>query len=173
MKRYLKIIKDKNNTGTYIKLLEGTYVILFIAALMNAFTVDILVAPPALAILRVPSNLRAIGEILNAPWTQNLKVYHFFLMVVAVLASLNLFGLSRIDSSIWRTTCKISSFFGLFVFWSIFMFFALPFILTGIKFDPTYLRISFIYALISFCLLLVDVATFALATEYRKGKIRI
>lgn len=146
---------------------------LFVLALVNAFTVDILVAPPALAILRVPSNLRAIGEILNAPWTQSLRIYHIFLMIIAVLASLNLLGLSRIENPIWRSICKISSFFGFFIFWSIFIFFALPFILTGIKFDPTYLRISVIYASITFGLLLVDIATFALAVEYHRGKIRI
>ncbi|MBI2031203.1 MAG: hypothetical protein HYT08_01175 [Candidatus Levybacteria bacterium] len=173
MGNYLKIIKNKNNVGTYVKILQGVYVFLFVLALVNAFTVDILVAPPALAILRVPSNLRAIGEILNAPWTQSLRIYHIFLMIIAVLASLNLLGLSRIENPIWRSICKISSFFGFFIFWSIFIFFALPFILTGIKFDPTYLRISVIYASITFGLLLVDIATFALAVEYHRGKIRI
>jgi len=171
MRNYLKTIKNKNKIETYVKILQGVYVVLFISGLINAFTVDILVAPPALAILRVPSNLRAIGEILNAPWAQNLRVYHMFLMTVAILASLNLLGLSRIENQIWRSICKISSFFGFFVFWSIFMFFALPFILTGIKFDPIYLRISLIYASITFGLLLVDIATFALAVEYKKDKV--
>lgn len=173
MKNYIKIINSKNNVGLYVKVLQGVYIFLFIAALMNAFTVDILVAPPALALLRVPSNLRAIGEVLNAPWTQSLRVYHIFLLVVAVLASLNLLGLSRLNNPIWRTTCKISSFFGFFIFWSIFIFFALPFILTGFKFDPTYLRISLIYASITFGLLLVDIATFAVAEELDRGRVRI
>jgi len=172
MRKYIKIINTANNTDLYVKLLQGTYVFLFIIFLMNAFTVDILVAPPALALLRVPSNLRAIGEILNAPWTQGLRIYHIFLLVIAILASLNLLGLSHLDNPIWRTTCKISSFFGFFILWSILIFFALPFILTGIKFDPTYLRISLIYVSITFILLLVDIATFAMAEEFHQGKIR-
>ena len=172
MRNYLKIINSKNNVGLYVKVLQGIYVLLFITAFLNAFTVDVLVAPPALALLRVPSNLRAIGEILSAPWAQNLRVYHIFLLIIAVLASLNLIGLSRLDNPIWRTTCKISSFFGLFIFWTIFIFFALPFILTGIKFDPIYLKTSLIYASITLGLLLVDIATFAVVEEFHQAKIR-
>ena len=173
MRNYIKIINSGSHIGLYVKILQGVYVFLFIVFLMNAFTVDILVAPPALALLRVPSNLRAIGEVLNAPWTQSLRVYHIFLLIVAMLASLNLLGLSRLENPIWRTTCKISSFFGFFILWSILIFFALPFILTGIKFDPTYLRISLVYASITFGLLLVDIATFAIAEELGRGKIKI
>lgn len=172
MRNYLKIINNKNNATFYIKILQGIYVLLFITAFLNAFTVDVLVAPPALALLRVPSNLRAIGEILNAPWTQSLRIYHIFLLIIAVFASLNLLGLSRLDSQIWRTTCKISSFFGFFILWSIFIFFALPFVLTGINFDPIYLKTSLIYASITLGLLLVDIATFAAAEEFHQGKIR-
>lgn len=155
--------KNKNRTSLYITILQITYVLLFFIFLLSAFTVDILVAPPAAALLRVPSNLRAIGFFLNAPWTQSLRIYHLFLLIITVLGALNLIALSNLGNSFWRTVCKISSFFSLFIIWSIFLFFTLPFILSGIAFDPTYLKTAFIYASVSFIVLIVDIATFAVA----------
>ncbi len=154
--------KDKIDAKTdyYATLLQVVYIVIFFIFLLNVFAVDILFAPPHLALLRVPSNIRAIGFFLNAPWTQSLRIYHIFLLVITVLGSLNLIALSSLENSLWRIVCKISSFFGLLILWSIFMFFALPFILNGISFDYIYLRISFIYAAVTFILLILDVATF-------------
>src|SRR3989338_10221545 len=103
----------KDRLNLYVTILQAVYIGLFIAFLLNAFTVDVLFAPPALAILRVPTNLREIGLLLNAPWSQSLQIYHIFLLIIATFGSLNLIGLSRLEFPMWRSVCKISSFFGL------------------------------------------------------------
>ncbi len=157
----------KRRLNLYVTILQAVYIGLFIAFLLNAFTVDVLFAPPALAILRVPSNLREIGLLLNAPWTQSLKIYHIFLLIALVLGSLNLIGLSRLESKIWRSICKISSFFGLLILWAGLMFFMLPFLIQEENYNSVYLRTSLIYAAVTFILFLVDLATFAVAEEYK------
>ena len=157
----------KSRLNLYVTILQATYIGLFIIFVLNAFTVDVLFAPPALAILRVPTNLREIGLLLNAPWTQSLRIYHIFLLIVFALGSLNLIGLSRLESRIWRSICKISSFFGLLIFWAGFIFFMLPFLIQGADYNPVYLRTSLIYAAVTFILFVVDLSTFAVAEEYR------
>src|SRR3989344_2102277 len=157
----------KGRFNLYVTILQAVYVGLFIAFLLNAFTVDILFAPPALAILRVPSNLREIGLLLNAPWTQSLRIYHILLLTTFTLGSLNLIGLSRLESQIWRSICKISSFFGLLILWAVFMFFMLPFLIQGADYNPVYLKTSLIYAAVTFVLFVVDLSTFAVAEEYK------
>ena len=157
----------KSRLNLYVTILQAVYIGLFVAFLLNAFTVDVLFAPPALAILRVPSNLREIGQLLNVPWTQSLKIYHIFLLIISVFASLNLIGLSKLESRIWRSICKISSFFCLLILWATLLFFFLPFIIQGVDYNPAYLRTSLIYAGVIFILFVVDLATFAIAEEYR------
>ncbi|MEK7186664.1 MAG: hypothetical protein AAB675_04895 [Patescibacteria group bacterium] len=148
----------------YVFILQGAYLALFFGFLLNAFTVDILFAPPAFAILRVPSNIREIGEIINAPWTQNIRLYHLMLLMATVLGSINLLGLSSLHSRIWRTALRLSSFFGLFILWSGIMFFLLPFLLEG-NYNTTYMQTSLIYSGVILVLLLVDLATFAVAVR--------
>ncbi len=157
----------KSRLHLYVTILQVVYVGLFIASLLNAFTVDVLFAPPALAILRIPTNLRQIGLLLNAPWTQSLQIYHIFLLIVFTLGSLNLIGLSRLESPTWRSICKISSFFGLLILWAGFIFFMLPFLIQGVDYNPIYLRTSLIYAAVTFILFIVDLSTFAAAEEYK------
>ncbi len=157
----------KSRLNLYITALQAVYIGLFIVSLLNAFTVDFLFSPPALAILRVPSNLREIGLLLNAPWTQSLRIYHIFLLIAFTLGSLNLIGLSRLESAAWRSICKISSFFGLLILWAGFIFFMLPFLIQEADYNPVYLRTSLIYAAVTFILFVVDLATFAVAEEYK------
>jgi len=157
----------KDRLNLYVTILQAVYIGLFIAFLLNAFTVDVLFAPPALAILRVPTNLREIGLLLNAPWTQSLRIYHISLLILCILGSLNLIGLSRLESRIWRGICKISSFFGLLILWAGFIFFMLPFLIQGVNYNSVYLRTSLIYAAVTFMLFIVDLSTFAVAEEYK------
>ena len=157
----------RNRLNLYVTILQATYIGLFVVFVLNAFTVDILFAPPALAILRVPTNLREIGLLINAPWTQSLRIYHVFLLIACILGSLNLIGLSRLESAAWRSVCKISSFFGLLILWAGLLFFMLPFLIQGVDYNPVYLKTSLIYAGVVFILILVDLATFAVAEEYR------
>lgn len=154
------------NTKRYALILQGVYVFLFFTFLLNAFTVDVLFAPPALAILRVPSNIRGIGEAIGAPWTQNLRLYHVLLLITATVGSLNLLGLSSLHSKLWRRALRVSSFLGILMLWSGFMFFLLPFLITG-HYSSVFIQTSMIYATVAFIILLVDLATFAVAIKAR------
>ncbi|OGH23496.1 MAG: hypothetical protein A2629_00415 [Candidatus Levybacteria bacterium RIFCSPHIGHO2_01_FULL_41_15] len=155
-----------NRINFYARALQAVYVFLFIIFLLNAFTVDVLFAPPALAILRVPSNIRGIGEIINAPWMQSLRVYHVFLLIIAVLGSLNLIGLTRLESRIWKGVLRFSSFLGILILWSLILFFFLPFLIQG-NYSPVYLKTSIIYLGITFIIFLVNLATFTVAIQGR------
>lgn len=161
---YLLLMPER--TKKYVFILQGVYVFLFFAFLLNAFTVDVLFAPPALAILRVPTNIREIGEVINAPWTQNLRLYHVLLLIATVVGSLNLLGLTSLHSKFWRTALRVSSFLGILMLWSGFMFFLLPFLIAG-HYSSVFIQTSMIYALVTFVILLVDLATFAVAVEAR------
>ena len=154
------------HTKRYAFILQGVYVFFFFAFLLNAFTVDVLFAPPALAILRVPTNIREIGEIINAPWTQNIRLYHVLLLITTVVGSLNLLGLSSLHSKLWRRALRVSSFLGILMLWSGFMFFLLPFLIAG-HYSSVFIQTSMIYALVTFIILLVDLATFAVAVKAR------
>lgn len=148
----------------YVFILQGFYMVIFFTFLLSAFTADILFAPPAFAILRVPTNIREIGEVINAPWAQNIRLYHFALLIGAIVGSINLLGLSSLKSKMWRSSLRISSFLGVLILWSGLMFFLLPFLLEG-SYSAIYLQSSIIYASVIFVLLLVDLATFAIATR--------
>lgn len=150
----------------YALILQGVYVFLFFAFLLNAFTVDILIAPPALAILRVPSNIREIGEVMGAPWTQNLRLYHVLLLITTVIGSLNLLGLSSLHSRLWRRALRFSSFLGFIILSAGIIFFLLPFLIVD-NYSSMFLRTSLLYASVTFVVLLVDAATFALAVKSR------
>lgn len=150
----------------YVIILQGVYLVMFLAFLFNAFTVDILFAPPALAIFRVPTNIRGIGEVINAPWTQNIRLYHIMLLIATVIGSVNLLGLSSLHSRMWRTALRLSSFFGLLTLWSSLMFFMLPFLLTG-NYSASFMQASLLYAGVIFIVFLVDLATFAVAIQKR------
>lgn len=154
------------STKRYALILQGVYVFLFFAFLLNAFTVDVLFAPPALAILRVPTNIRGIGEIINAPWTQSIRLYHVLLLMATVVGSLNLLGLSSLHSKLWRRALRASSFLGILMLWSGFMFFLLPFLITG-NYNSVFIQTSMIYAAVTFIIFLVNLATFTVAVEAR------
>ncbi|MEK7559119.1 MAG: hypothetical protein AAB521_02330 [Patescibacteria group bacterium] len=151
-------------TKKYAFILQGIYVFLFFAFLLSAFTADVLFAPPALAILRVPSNIRGIGEAIGAPWTQNLRLYHILLLITTIVGSLNLLGLSSLHSRFWRGALRLSSFLGLIILTCGIIFFLLPFLIGG-QYSSVFLRTSIVYAIVAFVILLVNFATFALAVK--------
>jgi hypothetical protein len=153
-----------DKTKRYVIILQSIYLFIFFAFLINALMVDVLFAPPALAILRVPSNIRGIGDVINAAWTQNLRFYHLMLLIFTVLGSINLLGLSSLNSKAWRGVLRISSFLGILILWSAVIFFMLPFLLEG-KYGNQYLQTSIVYALVTFGILLVNLATFAVAIQ--------
>lgn len=145
-------------------ILELIYLGIFIFAIM-LIAVMHTVPPPALAVFRIPTNLRESGEIIGLSWPTSLEIYHIFLLLFFILIILNGIGLHRLHIKKWRSICRISSFLGIFLIWSVFLFFIFPFILNG-SFNVKNLQASLIYSLFAFVFLIVDIFTFAIT--YRR-----
>jgi len=150
----------------FVKALRAIYVVIFVFSI-TMIVIMHTVPAPALAVFRIPTNLREVGPHLGLVWPTSLDVYHVFLLLFFMVLVLNGIGLYRLRIPKWRSVCKISSFFGLFLAWSIFMFFMLPLIL-NINLDTKNLQTSLIYSLFSFGIFVVDLLTFAVVEE--KGK---
>jgi len=149
-----------------IKILQFIYLGIFIFSIALIIIMHTIPAP-ALAVFRIPTNLREVGPTLGLVWPTSLEVYHVFLLLFFTVLVLNGIGLYRLGIPKWRSICKISSFFGLLLAWSIFMFFMLPLMLEN-NLDTKNLKTSLIYLLLSFTFFIVDLLTFALAEEKRK-----
>lgn len=149
-----------------IKILQFIYLGIFIFSIALIIVIH-LVPAPALAVFRIPTNLREVGPALGLVWPTSLEVYHVFLLLFFTVLILNGIGLYRLHIPKWRSICKISSFFGLLLVWSIFMFFMLPLILES-NLDAKNLKTSLIYSSFSFALLILNLLTFALVDKKRK-----
>lgn len=149
-----------------IKILQIIYVFIFILSISLITTMHV-IPQPTLAVFRIPTNLREIGPQLGLVWPTSLEVYHVFLLLFFIVLLLNGIGLYRLYIPKWISICRISSFFGLFLAWSIFIFFMLPLIL-NINLDTKNLQTSLIYSLLSFGFLIVNLLTFAVFQEKRK-----
>jgi len=149
-----------------IKILQFIYlgIFMFSIALMTAMHT---VPPPALAVFRIPTNLREVGPHLGLVWPTSLDAYHVLLLLFFIVLVLNGISLYRLRIPKWQSVCRISSFFGLFLAWSIFIFFMLPLILK-INLDAKNLQTALIYSLLSFGFLIVNLLTFAVVEK--KGK---
>src|SRR3989344_1387544 len=121
------------------KILQAIYVFIFIFAIGLIVAMHTVPAP-ALALFRVPTNLREVGPSL---------------------------GLSCLNIPKWRSVCKISSFLGLFLTWSVLLFFMLP-LLVNSNINAVHLKTSFIYSLFAFVFLNVNLLTFAVAQKEGK-----
>lgn len=150
------------------KILLAIYIFIFI------FTVGLIVAThtmpsPALAVFRIPQNLREVGPYLGLSWPTSLRIYHVFLFFFFTVVLLNAIGLYKINNPKWQSVCRISSFFGLLLTWSVSLFFILPLTLDS-NFQATNLKTSFIYSLIAFALFIVNLLTFVVVQkEWKKA----
>lgn len=148
-----------------IKTLQIIYVFIFILSISLITTMHAM-PQPVLAVFRIPTNLREVGPQLGLVWPTSLEVYHVFLLLFFTVLVLNGIGLYRLYIPKWISICRISSFFGLFLAWSIFLFFLLPLILE-INLDTKNLQTSIIYSLLSFGFFIVNLLTFAVVQEKR------
>jgi len=123
-----------------------------------------LIPAPALAVFRIPTNLREVGPSLGLSWPMSLHVYQIFLLLFLTILLLNGIGLRRLHIPKWRSICLGSSFLGLLLTWSIFLFFMLPFILKS-NFDLRNLQTSLIYAFLALAFFIVDLLTFFIAQK--------
>ena len=140
------------------KILQVLYVFIFIFAI-GLITATHTIPQPALAVFRMPAYLRGVGPSLGLSWPLSLHIYHVFLLLFFTVMLLNGIGLRRLNSPKWCSICRVSSFLGLFLMWSVFLFFMLPLILNN-NFDPINLRTSFIYSLLAFAVFIVNLLTF-------------
>lgn len=153
------------------KILQVIYVFVFIFSISLITTMHI-IPSPALAVFRIPQNLREIGPSLGLVWPTSLHVYHIFLFLFFTVVFLNGLGLRNLRIAKWRSILRISSFFGLLMMWSVSLFFMLPLILNN-NFDPINLKTSFIYSLFSFAFFIVNLLTFTVVQKEGKQAARI
>lgn len=154
-----------------IKTLLASYVLTFILAI-GLIAAMHTVPPPALAVFRIPTDLREVGPHLGLSWPTSLKIYQIFLLLFFTVVLLNGLGLYKINNLKWRSICKITSFLGLLLMWSVFLFFMLPLILDS-NFDPINLKTSFIYSLLAFAFFIVNLLTFAIVQKEGKETLRL
>jgi hypothetical protein len=161
---------SSNNTqmekGFIIKSLLVIYISVFI------FAVGLIVAmhatpSPALAVFRIPQNLREVGPQLGMTWPTSLHIYQFFLVFFFTTVLLNAVGLSKIKNEKWRSNCRISSFLGLLLMWSVTLFFLLPLTLDG-SFQATNIQTSIVYSIIAFTLFIINLLTFTVVQKKRE-----
>lgn len=157
---------DKLVKLNIVRVLQGIYLTIFVLTI-TLITAMHLIPAPALAMFRIPTELREVGQTLGLVWPTSLEVYHVFLLLFFTVVVLNGIGLYRLHVAKWRSVCKVSSFLGLPLIWSIFMFFMLPLILQS-NLETKNLQTSLIYSLFAFALFIVDLLTFAVVEE--KGK---
>ena len=148
---------------TTIQILQTIYFAIFLFS-VALITLMHIIPDPALAVFRIPKDIREIGPSLGLSWPMSLHVYQVFLILFLIILLLNGIGLWRLNVARWRSICSISSFLGLFLIWSIFLFFMLPFILHA-NLNPKNLETSLIYSMLAFVLFIVDLLTFAVVQK--------
>jgi hypothetical protein len=148
------------------KILQTLYGFIFIFAIGLIVAMHV-VPPPALALFRVPTNLREVGPSLGLSWPTSLEVYHIFLILFFTVIILNGIGLHHLSIPKWRSVCKISSFLGLFLMWSVIMFFLYPLLVTA-NINTVHLKTSLIYSIFAFVFFIVSLLTFAVAQKEGK-----
>lgn len=148
---------------TMVKILQALYIIAFI------FSVSLIIimhaAPePALAVFRIPKQLREACPSLAFGWPRSLEIYHLFLLSFFVITILNATGLFRLHISKMRSICLVSSFLGLLLIPSIFLVFELPF---GLKnnCDPDHIQTPIIYSSFLFTFFIVNFLTLLVARK--------
>jgi len=122
---------------------------------------------PAFAVFRIPTQLREVGPVLGLTWPTSLEVYHAFLLLFFSVIILNGIGLYRLHINRWRSVCRISSFLGMFLIWSVFLFFIFSLTLNG-SFNTRNLQTFLIYSLFAFVFLIVDLLTFAITYRHEQ-----
>ncbi len=152
------------------KILLGVYIFVFIFAIGLIVTMHIMPSP-VLAVLRIPQNLREVGPMLGLSWPTSLRIYQVFLLFFFTVVLLNGVGLCKINNPRWQSICRISSFLGLLLMWSVFLFFMLPLTLDS-NFQATNLKTSFVYSLIAFALFIVNLLTFVVVQKEGKEAFR-
>lgn len=115
---------------------------------------------PFLMPLRFPHYLEMMGPFLGVSWPTTFEIYHYTIYILAIIGSLNAFGI--IFYPRLRKTATFSSFVGIFLFSLMILFFSFKFISVN---APT----AVIYGLYSVILLVADWLTFKDLTTKQKA----
>lgn len=110
---------------------------------------------PYLMFLRFPTHLESMGSFLSVSWPVTFEIYHWGLVVLTLIVSLNALGLTFSKA---RSIAKVSSLLGLFIIAFIFLFFLFPFMKVSIS-------TAIIYCIYFLFLLIVDLLTFFALTR--------
>lgn len=132
-----------------IHQLKILYLLVLVATLLLVGPTH-LFSPPSFMPLRFAHYLEMMGPFLGVSWPMSFDVYHWILIILGIIGSLNILGITFPK---WRKAARTSSFLGLFFFGAITLFFLFPFMQTNSQ-------TAFIYASYSFFLLIVDLLTF-------------
>lgn len=146
-----------------IKTLQVLYVFIFIFSIGLIYAMHV-VPPPALALFRVPTNLREVGPSIGLSWPTSLEVYHVFLLLFFTIIILNGIGLHRLKIAKWSSICKISSFLGLFLMWSVIVFFIFP-LFANANLNTIHLKTSFVYVFFAFTFFVINLFTYFVAEK--------
>lgn len=110
-------------------------------------------------ILRIPTFLQQIDPFLVFSYPSSLFIYQITLILFLAIAFINSLGLFFYSARFWRLVSDLSSFLGLFVVWSVVLFFILS---LSFEFFTTSenVQTAFVYVIIAFFLFILDLITF-------------
>ncbi len=141
-----------------IKFLQIAYLSLFAVGIGIAIGNDIFHSPK-FSVLKIPTYLKEVGPLIGISWPLSFDIYHGFLLVLAIIGSVNLYGINHIYKNQWRITAKFSSFIGLFVTWFMFVFFLYPLILKYTLTSESS-KTALAYCVLGFIFLITNALTF-------------
>ena len=150
-----------------VKVLQWVYLIIFLFSIGTIVTLHNL-PDEILIILRVPRFLREIDPFLGFAWPASFHIYQATLLLFLFLIFIDGLGLFFYQSRFWRLISDLSSFVGLFVIWSVFLFFIFSLTLAE-GFEERNIQTTIVFLLLAFFLFILDLITF-LVDEQSLGR---
>jgi len=142
-----------------VKILQWIYLLVFIFV-VGAIIVLHNVPNEMLVTLRVPRFLREIDPFLGYAWPSSLLVYQVTLLFSLFLILVDSLGLFFYQARLWRIFSDLSSFLGLFVAWTIILFFVFSLTFSNVLKDDN-IQTAMIFLALSLFLFILDLVTFA------------
>jgi len=142
-----------------VKILQWIYLLIFIFV-VGMIIVLHNVPNEMLVTLRVPQFLREIDPFLGYTWPSSLLVYQATLLFSLFLILVDSLGLFFYNALFWRIFSDLSSFLGLFVAWTIILFFVFSLTFSNVLEDDN-IQTAIIFLVLSLFLFILDLVTFA------------
>lgn len=145
----------KQNPPSQLQLLKLYYLFILILTAILVVPTHIF-SPPLFMPFRFPHYLEMMKPFLDISWPLSFEIYHLILLILAIIGAVNVLGIVFYPK--WKVLARISSFAGLFLTLSMFLFFLFPFMRTN---PPT----AIIYGIYSLLLFIVNLLTFITLTK--------